>query len=64
VAVFKYSALVLGKENADHYEKGTVVASDQLDALDKLRRASFTQIKLKQIKGFNALFSKFSADVR
>ncbi|MBX3179357.1 MAG: hypothetical protein KF886_18530 [Candidatus Hydrogenedentes bacterium] len=64
MAVFKYSALALGKEREDHYERGTVVARDQMDALDKLRRARLTQIRLKQIRGLNALFMQFTADVR
>lgn len=64
MAVFKFSAFAIGKETEDHYEKGTVVARDQIDALDKLRRARFTQIRLKQIKGFPALFRQFTADVR
>ena len=64
MAVFKFSALAQGKEKEDHYEKGTVVARDQMDALDKLRRARFTQIRLKQLRGVNALFRQFTADVR
>lgn len=64
MAVFKFSALAIGKENEDHYEKGTVVARDQMDALDKLRRARFTQIKLKQLRGVPALLRQFTADVR
>ena len=64
MAVFKFSALAMGKENEDHYEKGTVVAQNQLEALDKLRRARYTQIKLKQMKGLTALISQFTADVR
>lgn len=64
MAVFKFSALAMGKENEDHYEKGTVVAQDQLDALDKLRRARYTHIKLKQMRGLTALIRHFTADVR
>lgn len=64
MAVFRFSALANGKENEDHYERGTVVARDQLDALDKLRRARYTQIRLKQMKGVSALFKQFTADVR
>lgn len=64
MAVFKFSALALGKENEDHYEKGTVVAHDQMDAMDKLRRARYTHIKLKQIRGFSALITQFTADFR
>lgn len=64
MAVFKFSALALGKENEDHYEKGTVVARDQLEALEKLRQQRLTKIRLKQMKGINALFGQFTADVR
>lgn len=64
MAVFKYSALALGKEHEDHYEMGTVVAQDQMEALDKLRRARYTHIKLKQMRGMSALFRQFTADVR
>lgn len=64
MAVFIYNALAVGKEKEDHYEKGTVVARDQLDALDKLRRARLTQIRLKRIKGISALIRRFIADVR
>lgn len=64
MAVFKFSALAIGKEDEDHHEKGTVVARDQMDALDKLRRARFTQIKLKQLRGIPALILQFTADVR
>lgn len=64
MAVFKFSALAMGKENDDHYEKGTVVAFDQVDAMDKLRRARYTHIKLKQMRGFTALINQFTADVR
>jgi type II secretory pathway component PulF len=64
VAVFKFSALAMGKENEDHYEKGTVVAHDQREALDKLRRERYTQIRLKQLRGVSALFRQFTADIR
>ena len=64
MAVFKFSALAMGKENEDHYEKGTVVAHNQSEALEKLRRARYTQVKLKQMKGLIALISQFTADVR
>lgn len=64
MALFKFSALAMGKEHEDHYEKGTVVARDQMEALDKLRRNRYTQIRLKQIRGVNALFGQFTADIR
>ena len=64
VAVFKFSALALGKENQDHIEKGTVVARDQVEALEKLRRERLTKIRLKQMRGITALFRQFTADVR
>jgi len=64
VAVFKFSAFTEGKEHEDHYEKGTVVARDQMDARDKLRRARYTNIKLKQMRGVSALVRQFIADIR
>ena len=64
MALYKFSALAIGKEKEDHYEKGTVVARDQIEALEKLRRARYTQIRLKQMKGMTAIFGQFIADVR
>ncbi len=64
MAVFKFSAYTAGKEDEDHYEKGTVVARDQADAMEKLRRERFTRIKLKQMRGVKALLHQFTADVR
>lgn len=64
VAVFKFRAFTIGKEEEDHCEEGTVVARDQADAREKLRRERFTNIKLKQLKGVSALISQFTADIR
>lgn len=64
MAVFKFSANTEGKEDEDHREKGTVVARDQSDAREKLKRERFTNIKLKQLKGFSALLTQFTADIR
>lgn len=64
MAVFKFRAFTEGKENEDHYEKGTVVARDQAEARDKLRRARYTNIKLKQMHGVSALVKQFMADIR
>ncbi|MCF6285746.1 MAG: hypothetical protein L3K26_11200 [Candidatus Hydrogenedentes bacterium] len=64
MSVFKFRAFTIGKENDDHYEKGTVVARDQADARDKLRRERFTNIKLKQLTGVSALVKQFTADIR
>lgn len=64
MAVFKFRAYTEGKEDEDHYEKGTVVARDQADARDKLRRERFTNIKLKQMRGVAAFMRQFTADFR
>ena len=64
MAVFKFRASTEGKEDEDHYEKGTVVARDQAEARDKLRRERYTNIKLKQMHGVSALVRQFMADIR
>lgn len=64
MAVFKFSAFTQGKEDEDHCERGTVVARDQLEAKEKLRRERYTNIRLKQIKGVSAIFRQFTADIR
>jgi hypothetical protein len=64
VAVFKFSAFTIGKEDEDHYEKGTVLARDESDAMDKLKRERFTNIRLKQLTGVRALVRQFTADIR
>jgi len=61
MAVFEYSA-----KSADSLEdkaQGTIIARDKLDAFDKLMRLHYTNIKLKPIRGIQAFFKQWSADV-
>ncbi|MBL7646561.1 MAG: hypothetical protein JNK74_10270 [Candidatus Hydrogenedentes bacterium] len=61
MAVFEFSA-----KSADSLEdkaQGTIIARDKLDAFDKLMRLHYTNIKLKPIRGIQAFFKQWSADV-
>jgi type II secretory pathway component PulF len=61
MAVFEYSA-----KSADSLEdkaQGTIIARDKLDAFDKLMRLHYTNIKLKPLRGIQAFFKQWSADV-
>lgn len=61
MAVFEFSA-----KSADSLEdkaQGTIIARDKLDAFDKLMRLHYTNIKLKPIRGLQAFFKQWSADV-
>ena len=61
MAVFEFSA-----KSADSLEdkaQGTIIARDKLDACDKLMRLHYTNIKLKPVRGIQAFFKQWSADV-
>jgi hypothetical protein len=61
MAVFEFSA-----KSADSLEdkaQGTIIARDKLDAFDKLMRLHYTNIKLKPLRGIQAFFKQWSADV-
>ncbi len=61
MAVFEFSA-----KSADSLEdkaQGTIIARDKLGAFDKLMRLHYTNIKLKPLRGLQAFFKQWSADV-
>lgn len=61
MAVFEYTA-----KSADSLEdraEGTIVAQDKLEAFDKLMRLHYTHIRLRPLKGIQAFFKQWSADV-
>lgn len=61
MAVFEFSA-----KSADSLEdkaQGTIIARDKLDAFDKLMRLHYTNIRLKPLRGIQAFFKQWSADV-
>ena len=62
MAVFSYSVTI--KEREDHIEEGTVVASDESDARQKLRRYDFRDVRLRKLSGLSAFVKQFSADVK
>lgn len=59
--VYQYSAV--STEHEGNTETGRVIARDQLDAYDKLRRLGLKDIRLKRLQGLTALFARFTADV-
>ncbi|HOJ32660.1 MAG TPA: hypothetical protein PKY35_03950 [Candidatus Hydrogenedentes bacterium] len=62
MAVFQYKAAIPDRE--DYFEIGTVVARDELEAREKLKKLQFKSIRLKRITGFKSFLLWFSADVR
>jgi len=61
VAVFEFKAL---EHESGANMRGTVVAKDKLEAYDKLRRVGYDDIRTKELKGFDAFWKGFSADVK
>lgn len=59
---YRYMA-VAGTED-EKVRHGVVLARDKLDAFDKLKRHQLSNINLKRMEGFAALWSRFTADVR
>ena len=59
--VYTYKVTV-GRE--DFVEEGTVLARDEYEAKEKLRRLDFKHVRLKKLAGLNAFVKKFSADVK
>jgi len=62
VVVFKYSAT--RKEREEHVESGTVVARNESEARDKLKRLSLDEIRLKKVGGISGFLKRISADIR
>ena len=62
MAVFQYKATIPDRE--DYFETGTVVARDELEAREKLKKLNFKSIRLKRITGFKSFLLWFKADVR
>lgn len=62
MAVFQYKATIPDRE--DYFEVGTVVARDELEAREKLKKLNFKSIRLKRVKGLKSFLLWFSADVR
>jgi type II secretory pathway component PulF len=62
VAVFQYSVTL--REREDMTETGTVVASSEEEARQKLAQLKIRNPRLKKLTGFKGLLKQFSADVR
>lgn len=62
MAVFKFTAESETGEGV--HETGYIVASDKLDAYDKLRRQGYDKVRLKREQGLAAFVRGLTADVR
>jgi len=62
MAVFSYRVTI--KEREDSIEEGTVVASNESDARQKLKRYDYQNARLTKLSGVSAFIKKFSADVK
>ena len=60
--VYRYTASVKNRE--EHIESGTVVARDKAEAREKLKAYNYDRISFKRLRGWSALVSKLTADVR
>lgn len=61
MAVYQFSAK--STDSLEDRAEGTIVARDKLDAFDKLMRLHYTNIRLRPLKGLQAFFKQWSADV-
>ena len=61
MAVFEFSAI--SADSIEDREQGTIVASDKLDAFDKLKRLEYDDIRLRSLHGFEAFIRQWTADV-
>ena len=62
VAVFEYRVTLKNRE--EYEERGTVVGRDEQEALEKLKRLDFDQVRLRKIGGISGIFKRLSADVK
>ena len=62
MAVFRYTVTLKSRE--DFTEEGVVAARDEEEARRKLIQLDLRDVKLKHMRGMQAWFKKFSADVR
>ena len=62
MAVYHYSGTIIDRE--EQVEAGTVVAEDEEDAREKLRKNRLENVRLRKLKGFTGFFKRFTADIR
>ena len=62
VSVFKYTVIIPQREDA--IEHGTVIASSEKEAIQKLHNLELNNPKLTRITGIPGLLKRFSADVK
>lgn len=60
--VFQFTAV--DAKHEDQYERGTVVARDETEARQKLKRLNLEGIRFKKLRGLAGFLKAFRADVR
>lgn len=60
--VFQYKATIPDRE--DYSETGTVVARDEQEATEKLKRLNLRATRLKRLTGFMSFLKRFTADIK
>lgn len=62
MATFKYTA---SKSLREEYTiSGTIVARNEKEAQDELKLNHFDDVRLRRIRGFGAIWNRWSADIR
>jgi type II secretory pathway component PulF len=61
VGVYKYIGAAADRDQVD---SGTVLASSEEDAREKLRKYRYEKVKLKKLAGQTAYLASFAADVK
>lgn len=62
MAVFQYKAV--DKRREDHSESGTVLASTEEEARQKLKRLHLENVRIKRVGAFLGFWKSFSVDVK
>jgi type II secretory pathway component PulF len=62
VAIFEYKAV--DKRREDHSETGTVLASTEEEARQKLKRLNLENVRIKRVGAFMGFWRSFSVDVK
>ena len=62
MAIFQYMGTL--KDREDFMESGTVVADSSDEARRKVESLSYRDVRIKKLKGFQALLKQFSPDIR
>ncbi len=63
MAVFQYKAMIMDEDD-EVTELGTIVSTDESEAMLKMVQYGFSNIRLERIRGISALWKGFTADIK